>query len=164
MEQGEEAQPVTPREVIAERVRQARIRHGWSARHLAQRLADLGMPSLDRSTLAKIEAGQRQRIGVDELLALATALSVSPISLLTPVDDNAPYQVTPERALWASWVRAWIRGYRPLPFADRRMYFSEVPASEWVEHEPSEEELARRDRERERLRSLRESGGDGGGT
>ncbi|ASW55217.1 pentapeptide repeat-containing protein [Plantactinospora sp. KBS50] len=62
--------------IVATRIRRLRDERHWSARQLAQRCAELDMPSLSRSTIAKIEAGLRG-IDVEELHVLALALGVT---------------------------------------------------------------------------------------
>lgn len=156
----------TVSDVIARRVREIRRGRGWTAAQLEARLADLGAGHLSIATLSNIETGRRDDAGrrrrdvtADELLALAVALSVAPVHLLIPLDDGAHYSPLPTGDIPADWARDWVRGYRPLPEMDRRVYFSEVPPSEWRETEPSEEELAQRQHERARLRqALRERG------
>ncbi|WP_419994760.1 helix-turn-helix domain-containing protein [Streptomyces boninensis] len=126
--------------VIAERVREARARHGFTAQILADKLKHVGVP-WDRATVTKVETGRRQNITVVELLALARVLDVAPVHLLVPVDDR-PYQVTPGHEARegspavepevrdAARVRAWVRGEEPLPSTDRRIFRSEVPLDE----------------------------------
>lgn len=64
-------------------VRDLRHRYGWSAQSLADRLAGIGFPQLNRSVLANIESGRRkQGVTVDELVALAHAFEVRPADLL----------------------------------------------------------------------------------
>jgi tetratricopeptide (TPR) repeat protein/transcriptional regulator with XRE-family HTH domain len=69
---------------LAARVRDLRRERGISARELAARCAQLGMPSLTRSTIAKIESGVRSFVTVEEAAALAEALNVPPSHLLSP--------------------------------------------------------------------------------
>lgn len=72
---------MTQAQVIA-RLRAARRTRGWSTQRLAEQCAELGMAELDRSRIASIETGRRHRLGVDELLIMATALDLSPGALL----------------------------------------------------------------------------------
>jgi transcriptional regulator with XRE-family HTH domain/tetratricopeptide (TPR) repeat protein len=67
---------------IAARLRDLRRQQGMSARELAERCAEAGVPSLTRSTIAKIESGVREFVTVDELSGLAQALGLSPEELL----------------------------------------------------------------------------------
>ncbi len=73
---------------VARRVRQVRLQRGLSARELAERCAAAGQPSLSRSTIAKIEAGARRFITLDEIAALAHALQILVPDLITPADPQ----------------------------------------------------------------------------
>ncbi|WP_147315505.1 WD40 domain-containing protein [Asanoa ferruginea] len=72
-------------------IRRRRDELGWSARELAERCAALGMPSLTRVTIAKIENHSRG-IGMEELAVLAAALGVR-------FDELTSEQVSGERAI-----------------------------------------------------------------
>jgi transcriptional regulator with XRE-family HTH domain len=89
-----------------------RIREGQRVTYveLSERLAALGRP-IPVLGLRRIERGER-RVDVDDLLALAKALNVSPVALLVPVDldGDAPYGVTPALTTTAAQARAWISG------------------------------------------------------
>ncbi|MEU7764995.1 DEAD/DEAH box helicase family protein [Nocardia sp. NPDC049190] len=67
---------------VGQRLKDVRQSRGLTLNLLATRLSDLGRP-IDLSALAKIEKGQR-RVDVDDLIALARALDVSPNWLLFP--------------------------------------------------------------------------------
>lgn len=69
-----------PEQVIARIVKTERERRGLTQQELAARLTTTGMP-IHQTGLGRLEAGQRA-IRVDELYAIATALDVSPLSLL----------------------------------------------------------------------------------
>jgi transcriptional regulator with XRE-family HTH domain len=132
----------TPSDVVAERVRQVRIKRGLKTTQLAARCKDLGAPGLTAQALYKLE-GQRDRaerrprpVTVDELLALGLALNVAPVHLLVPPDDGEePYQVTATVTDPSFRVRGWIRGLfmlRRLPrVGDQRDFFAEVPLDEF---------------------------------
>jgi transcriptional regulator with XRE-family HTH domain len=70
---------------VAATVAQLRQRHGWDQRTLAERVTGEGRP-MSASVLGKIEATTR-RVDVDDLVALATALDVSPSALLGEAAD-----------------------------------------------------------------------------
>jgi transcriptional regulator with XRE-family HTH domain len=103
------------------RVRQNLLRlrrqRGVSAAELSRRVAELGQPILD-TAIIKIEKGDR-RVDVDDLVALAAALDVSPNALLLPempipAPNGGTVSLTPEqdghpRDLWA-----WATGELPL--------------------------------------------------
>lgn len=59
---------------------------GWSTYELSGKLAKAGRP-IGASAVAKIERGERQ-VTVDDLMALASALRVSPSALLLPLKDG----------------------------------------------------------------------------
>lgn len=127
-----------PSEVVGERVKQARKRRGWKATQLAERCAEVGASDLTAQAIANIENGRKDRetqrrrrhVTVDELLALALALDVAPVHLLTPLDEGG-YWVTKTRGIKVGLVRHWIRGTEPPPKGDRRVFFSEVPEQEF---------------------------------
>ncbi|MFF5081464.1 helix-turn-helix domain-containing protein [Actinoplanes sp. NPDC000266] len=70
-------------------VKRLRRGQGWTAQQLAERCARAGMPSLTRSTIAKIESGVRKSVASEELVALAQALGVS-LSELVEVGSGRP--------------------------------------------------------------------------
>ena len=113
---------------VARAIRKFRETRSWSAAYLANRCALLGMPSLDRSAITNIETGRRKRIGVDELLVLAAALSVAPTHLLVPLTDE-PYAIVPTRTTNAGRAREWVRGNYPLRFPTLPMEPSRNPAA-----------------------------------
>ncbi|MFD7846107.1 Z1 domain-containing protein [Nocardia sp. NPDC059764] len=67
---------------LSHRVQHLRRAQGLTLGALARRLGEVGRP-IDLSSLAKVEKGQR-RVDVDDLIALALALDVSPNWLLLP--------------------------------------------------------------------------------
>lgn len=81
---------------------------------LSERLRLLGHP-LSVSGLSKIELGQR-RVDVDDLIALAVALDVTPNRLLLP--DSAEQKIvdlTPGRGFHESAIWWWAQGAEQLP-------------------------------------------------
>lgn len=73
---------------LSKRVQDLRQARGLTLGTLARRLGELGRP-IDLSALAKVEKGQR-RVDVDDLVALARVLDVSPNWLLLP--DTASHE------------------------------------------------------------------------
>ncbi|WP_155368178.1 WD40 domain-containing protein [Catellatospora vulcania] len=67
---------------VGSRIRQLRHERGWSAQKLADECARLGMSSLTRGTIAKIESGSRAKVPLDEVVILARALGITPDELL----------------------------------------------------------------------------------
>jgi WD40 repeat protein/transcriptional regulator with XRE-family HTH domain len=74
-------QPKAATKIVASRIRRLRDDRGWSARKLAEECASLGMRSLTREIIAKIETGRRD-VNVDEMDVLAAALGVTVQALL----------------------------------------------------------------------------------
>lgn len=92
-------------ERVAENVKRLRGRTAY--RELSAELERFGRPILP-SGLLKLERGQR-RVDVDDLIALALALDVSPVTLLMPAGEQ-PVQIAPEvRVGWerVGWEQAW---------------------------------------------------------
>ncbi|GGX54138.1 helix-turn-helix domain-containing protein [Streptomyces fructofermentans] len=120
----------SPTATVAKRVREARKRRGLTAEQVAERLAEQGIP-WERSTVAKLENGNRQNLTLTEWLALSVVLNVAPVHLLLPIDaDGDPYQVTPERTNEVEHTRGWIRGHWPLPGSNAIQYQGEMPEAE----------------------------------
>jgi transcriptional regulator with XRE-family HTH domain len=116
-------------ESVAVRLSEVRKRKDMSAAEVGRRMTEQGV-KWDRFTVANLENGKRQNITLTELLALACVLDVSPLSLILPLDDAQPYQVTPARELATGRVRPWLRGIVPLPGMDARIFHTEVPLAE----------------------------------
>lgn len=113
----------TPSQVLADELRRTRERRGWTQQALAERLEAIDLP-IDRSTIAKIEAGSRG-VSVDEVLAFAVALGVAPMSLMLP-RSGGRVRIAPGVEV-DSWVAAaWWRGVFPLgddaALEDRRFF------------------------------------------
>lgn len=136
----------TPTDAVAYRVRQLRERRGLTAQGLAELMNEQGI-AWQRSTVAKLENGNRENVSLQEWLALAVVLNVAPMHLLVPPwpspgwelqagerhdpNDEAPFLVTPERAEPMYLVRRFVRGAEPLPRMDQRQFYSEIPPQEF---------------------------------
>lgn len=146
------SQPKTLRQTVAQQIRVRRSGRGMTQQGLSDRLNQLGA-QLDRTTVAKIEAGRRE-ISLSETFSFALALDVAPVHLLVPIDSDEPISLAPNLEAAPHEVRAWIRGAMPL-HQDARAYFSAVPMAEfeaaeqaltswqqmpWRIHEAEEEE------------------------
>jgi len=96
---------------VSANVKRLREKRNLALRGLAKKLADLGRP-LTHTAVDQIEQGGR-RVDVDDLVALAAALDVSPITLLMPADADAQTAVeatgigegVSALALW-NWLNA----------------------------------------------------------
>ncbi|MFE6194119.1 helix-turn-helix domain-containing protein [Streptomyces sp. NPDC057838] len=111
---------------MADNVRRLRTARGMSLRALAAELKEVGHP-LSPDALNKIENGrtptpgteepkQVRRVDVDELMALAQALRVSPMSLLLPWAEtpNTPTEVTAAGTVEARAAWEWANGQKPM--------------------------------------------------
>ena len=85
-------------ELIGVRIARYRKAAGLTARELSDALGG----SMSREVLANVESGRKPDISVDQLIAIAKALAVSPATLAIPVDDYA-------EAEWFCEEPAWYR-------------------------------------------------------
>ncbi len=118
-------------EAVARNLRAVRDRRDLSQQQLSALLGELGRPMLSTG-IGKIEAGER-RVDVDDLVALAVALNVSPTRLLLPdAYDDQPVWLTPAKQVpsWLAW--SWAEGVGPLAESasdeEREAYDQERPA------------------------------------
>ncbi|WP_068149069.1 helix-turn-helix domain-containing protein [Rhodococcoides corynebacterioides] len=72
---------------MRENVARVRREQGLTLRDVADRLSNTERP-IAHNTISEIERGAR-RVDVDDLMALAAALSVSPVALLFPSAESA---------------------------------------------------------------------------
>ncbi|MFI1678799.1 helix-turn-helix domain-containing protein [Streptomyces sp. NPDC020607] len=94
----------------------ARLRGRTSVRELSARLAKLGRPILP-SGITKLEQGQR-RVDVDDLVALAVALQVTPTRLLMgppPTDGTVHDPAHDEAWEWNEWTDSKGQKREPIP-------------------------------------------------
>lgn len=122
--------------LIGERLKAVRKRRDLSAQKLADRCNELGFPDIKRDAIVSLEIGRRTRVSVDELLALAYALEVSPAFLMMPPDPRSSVRliesVEPVRITEAV---AWLAGEEPYPGMDpERFYEENVIDSDVAEH------------------------------
>ena len=83
----------TPSDIIASQVRKRRRQVNMNRQQLAERCASIGAPQITVAALTNIETGRpdkdgkrRREVTVEELLALAHALSINPVDLMVPAD------------------------------------------------------------------------------
>jgi transcriptional regulator with XRE-family HTH domain len=117
----------TLRDTTIARIRELRQARGMTQQDLADRL-NLNGARIDRTAVAKIEKGRRE-LTLAEAFMFAVALSVAPVHLFVPTDDDEPIMLTPTRGSTPEGMRAWIRGESPI--GDPRAYFSTVPSDEF---------------------------------
>lgn len=104
---------------LGERVRLVRRERELTQDQLSARLSALGRP-MPTASIGRLESGDR-RIDVDDLMALAYALDVSPISLLLPFTDRPDERFVPagvgrEMPAVEGWM--WAVGAEPTWYAD----------------------------------------------
>lgn len=101
-------------ETVRERIKE--IRGRMPLTELSEKLTALGRP-IPVIGLRRIESGDR-RVDVDDLVALAQALGVSPITFMTPnaqTDDEAVTVTGVGHEITARHLWRWLRAERPLP-------------------------------------------------
>lgn len=122
-----------PAKMVAANVRAVRDSRGLHQRELAARLAALGRP-LAQTGVSRLEEGQR-RVDVDDLVALAVALNVSPSRLLLPDGDMQDLvRPVPEVEVQAWQLWEWLSGLAPLsgePFYSRITDLQRDYRDEW---------------------------------
>ncbi|WP_345181439.1 helix-turn-helix transcriptional regulator [Streptomyces lavendulae] len=95
----------------------ANIERVRKARHLKQKDVSDALGAIGRATLttvvSKIERGER-RIDVDDVVAIALALNVSPLTLLMPDEaDDQPVKLTDGWEVSSRTAWAWALGREP---------------------------------------------------
>lgn len=99
---------------VGERVRIVRRERGLTQDELSARLAQLDRP-MPTASIGRLESGDR-RVDVDDLMALAYALDVSPLSLLLPFTEMPSEEFAPAgvgRSMDALTAWAWAAGAEP---------------------------------------------------
>ena len=74
--------------ILAARVKDLRIKRGWSAERLAHEMTAVGV-HWNRLVVTKLENGHRRDVSVTELLALGRVLQCAPVHLIVPPDADA---------------------------------------------------------------------------
>jgi transcriptional regulator with XRE-family HTH domain len=95
--------------VVAEGVRRYRKARNLTAQQLADRCTELGL-SFNRSVIANLESGRRPLVTLAELLALARALEVPPVLLVTPLGHAETITVPPGRNVGVWDAFQWFVG------------------------------------------------------
>ena len=126
--------PETVSRVVGRQVQAARERLHLRQVDLAKKLTTLGVPT-HQATVHRLETGAR-RVTVDDVLALAAALEVSPLYLLGGSYTNEPVPVTPKLEASPPQMRRWLTGQVQLPSLDPDSFFELVPDEEKVAATP----------------------------
>ena len=99
-------------EAVHQRIAQAirSVREGrLTAQQLAEETERLGHV-ISRSQIANYESGRKQSLDVAELLVIAAALGVSPLSLLFPGEPDDQVEMLPNRQTPTFSAKAWFSG------------------------------------------------------
>lgn len=128
-------------ETVGINVQRVRTDLGMTQNELASALANNGHP-IPVSSIGRIESGHR-RVEVDDLMALAIALNVSPLALLLP-DARSPYDVV-NATTWDTVQATHLWGYclgiyDPIDPYDENGYPTNPPIADrsfpwWAEQE-----------------------------
>lgn len=99
-------------ERVAENIKEFRKARQLDQKGLSEALKRLGRPMLP-TVVSKVER-QERRIDVDDLVAFALALKVSPAALLLPREWNdEPVDLTPDFSLPTRTAWLWMEGRSP---------------------------------------------------
>jgi transcriptional regulator with XRE-family HTH domain len=142
MPKAREKAPAAVSQVFGKQVQAARERLRLTQADLATRLARLGLPT-HQATVARLETGGR-RVSVDDALALAAALGVSPLHLFAASYTHDPVPVTPKVEAGPAQMRRWLSGQVQLPGLDEESFFEMVPDEERLARQRRSVELLRR--------------------
>lgn len=97
---------------VAENLRRIRQLRGMSTTQMARRLTELGRP-IAAASITQVEHGRR-RVDVDDLVAFAFVLDVSPSALLLPPTTVGRVEVTGAGVVSAHDAWRWVDGQWPL--------------------------------------------------
>jgi 8-oxo-dGTP pyrophosphatase MutT (NUDIX family)/transcriptional regulator with XRE-family HTH domain len=88
----------------------ASYRGKMSAQQLADRCKALGMPSLSRIVITRLENGRREAVSTAEILILAQALEVTPVELLFPLGSAETVELSDGRSVPTWEALTWFTG------------------------------------------------------
>lgn len=149
-------------ETVRVNVRRLRDARGISAAELSKKLDALGRP-IPLVGIQRIEAGER-RPDTDDLVALAAALGVSPLTLLMPASSSPRDQVELlDRQVSARAMLDWLRARRgSIPqFTGSHFEFLSRSLPAWAVEELERDMLEVVARDRERLEGWLSEDDDG---
>jgi hypothetical protein len=122
-------------ETVRSNIKRIRENQRIPVTELSARLRDLGRP-IPTLGIHRIEDGQR-RVDVDDLVAFAVALSVSPPSLLMPnaetIEETVTFTGNPE-PLSAGKAWSWFRGSLPISGEKSPISGEESPTASFMAH------------------------------
>ncbi|WP_314453253.1 helix-turn-helix transcriptional regulator [uncultured Microbacterium sp.] len=129
-----DSKPPTGRTVAAN-IRRIRQHRRMRLEDVASLLAFHGRP-IGKATLSLIENGQR-RVDVDDLMAFARVLRVTPVDLLVPPafpEGHTVVAMTGFPKVDRATIGPWIRHEEPLQIADDVPGLIDVTADDWLGH------------------------------
>lgn len=98
------------RDQIAGAIRRFRKERGWTTHQLADELRTRAGVDISRSTIAKMESGERTAFTVPDLLAFAYALGVPPVSLVVPIGRAESFEIVPGQRPDIGFAQRWFTG------------------------------------------------------
>lgn len=122
---------------IGKRIAFYRERSKLSAQQTATRCAELGMPSISRVVITKLENGRREAVSTAEVLVLARVLGVHPVDLLIPLGYDSDVEILPGETVSAWSAFKWFTGSAPDPrdATDAKWLGLDNPVQLWEEHQ-----------------------------
>jgi transcriptional regulator with XRE-family HTH domain len=97
-------------EVFREQIRRRRRLEDWTQQDVSEKLAALGV-HMDPTAITRLEKGSRG-VSLEEALALAVVLKMSPFGLCAP-PDNRDVAIAPGLTVTAYTLRKWFIGAGP---------------------------------------------------
>jgi len=113
-------------EVVRQNVKILREERNLSLAALSRRLSELVGRPIPTLGLSRIENGER-RVDADDLVALAAALGVSPVTLLLPREDPGGPVPLAEHLTAPSWQVAWRWMHGEMPLMARVQWTEQLP-------------------------------------
>lgn len=113
-------------EVVCQNVKILREEQNLSLAALSRRLTELAGRTIPTLGLSRIENGER-RVDADDLVALAAALGVSPVTLLLPREDPGKPVPLAENLAAPSWQIAWRWMHGEVPLMARVQWTEQLP-------------------------------------
>jgi transcriptional regulator with XRE-family HTH domain len=108
--------------MVGRRLRELRDERRLSAQALADRCAKLGATELKRQVITNLENGRRGFASVDELLALAYALGVTPLRLFLPIGADERLAITSDVIEGPFQAMLWVTGQQKPANVDRQQW------------------------------------------
>ncbi len=125
----------SPSEVFRSRLREVRRLKGWTQQELSDALKAVGV-KLDASAITRLEGGTRG-VTLDDVVAIAAVLGVSPLHMIVQLENDALLEVAPEITTGPVGARAWFRGQHTLREGDDvPLFYAQTPEDDWDAIEP----------------------------